>query len=114
VHVDDLARAWSEVELAPFPALAILTLSSGREVKTGFGFSSTSVTITFMPEVQNKLPGALKHASEEGIDLSQLYERRSLTPTERLQKHFRMAAAIDELRKAGQRHRDRNRPSETA
>jgi hypothetical protein len=82
--------------------------------QVSFGFGSTSATMIFMPEVQNKLPAALKHASEEGIDLSQLYERRSLTPTERLQKHFRMATAIEELRKAGQRHRDRNRPSEIA
>jgi len=67
-----------------------------------------------MPETQNSLPPALKRASEEGIDLSQLYERMALTPTERLRKHFRMAAAIHELRKAGQRNRDRNRPSETA
>ncbi len=67
-----------------------------------------------MLETQNKLPPPLLRASEEGIDLSQLYERRSLTPTERLRKHFRMAAAIDELRKAGQKHRDRNRYSETA
>jgi hypothetical protein len=67
-----------------------------------------------MPETQIKLPPALKRASNEGIDLSQVYERMSLTPTERLRKHFRMAAAVHELRKAGQKHRDRNRPSETA
>ena len=67
-----------------------------------------------MSEAQNRLPPALKRASEEGVDLSQLYERISLTPTERLRKHFRMAAAVRELRKAGQKHRDRNRSSETA
>ncbi|MEX0804444.1 MAG: hypothetical protein WD688_14175 [Candidatus Binatia bacterium] len=56
-----------------------------------------------------KLTPTLKRASEEeGIDLSQLYERLSLTPTERLRKNFRMALAVSELRKAGQKHRDRN------
>ena len=67
-----------------------------------------------MPEIQNNLPSALKRAGEEGIDLSQLYQRMSLTPTERLRRNFRMAAAVEELRKAGQRHRDRNRRRETA
>jgi len=67
-----------------------------------------------MPEPHN-LPPALKRASdEEGIDLSQLYERLSLTPTERLRKNFRMAVAVEELRKAGQKHRDRIRRRETA
>ena len=63
----------------------------------------------------NKLTVALKQLSDkEGIDLSQLYERLSLTPTERLRKNFRMAVAVEELRKAGQKHRDRNRRRETA
>jgi len=63
----------------------------------------------------NKLTAGLKRVSdEEGIDLSQLYERLSLTPTERLRKNFRMAVAVEELRKAGQKHRDRNRRRETA
>ena len=63
----------------------------------------------------NKLTAALKRArDEEGIDLSQLYERLSLTPTERLRKNFRMAVAVEELRKAGQKHRDRIRRRETA
>lgn len=67
-----------------------------------------------MPE-HHKLPPALKCVSdEEGIDLSQLYERLSLTPTERLRKNFRAAAAVEEFRKAGQKHRDRNRRRETA
>lgn len=67
-----------------------------------------------MPE-HHKLPPALKSVSdEEGIDLSQLYERLSLSPTERLRKNFRAAAAVEEFRKAGQRHRDRNRRRETA
>ena len=67
-----------------------------------------------MPE-HHKLPPALKRASdEEGIDLSQLYERLSLTPTDRLRKNFRMAVAVEELRKAGQKHRDRIRRRETA
>ncbi len=56
-----------------------------------------------------KLTPALKKAREEGIDLSQLYERLSWTPTERIKKNFRMAQAFEELRRAGQRHRDRKR-----
>jgi hypothetical protein len=63
----------------------------------------------------NKLSAARQRASDrEGIDLSQLYERLSLTPTERLRKNFRMAVAVEELRKAGQEHRDRKRRRETA
>ncbi len=50
-----------------------------------------------------------KEVFEEGIDLSQLYERLQLTPTERLKRNFRMALAVEELRKAGQRHRDGKR-----
>ena len=52
---------------------------------------------------------ALKKAPEEGIDLSQLYERLSWTPTERLKRNYRAAAAFEELRKAGQKHRGANR-----
>lgn len=63
----------------------------------------------------HKLPQAPKCVgNEDGIDLSQLYERLSLTPTERLRRNFRMAVAVEELRKAGQKHRDRNRRRETA
>jgi hypothetical protein len=64
-------------------------------------------------KIRDTVPVALKRVDEEGIDLSQLYERMSLTPTERLRKNFRMAAAIEELRKAGQRQRDRNRRPKT-
>jgi hypothetical protein len=64
-------------------------------------------------KIRDTVPVALKRVVEEGIDLSQLYERMSLTPTERLRKNFRMAAAVEELRKAGQRHRDRNRRPKT-
>jgi hypothetical protein len=59
--------------------------------------------------VSGKPSPALKKARDEGIDLSQLYERLHLTPTERLRKNFRMAVAVEELRKAGERHRDRKR-----
>jgi hypothetical protein len=52
-----------------------------------------------------KLTPALKKAQEEGIDLSQLYERLSWTPTERLKRNYDAAEAFEELRKAGQRHR---------
>jgi len=37
-----------------------------------------------------RLTPALKKALEEGIDLSQLYERLSWTPTERIQKNLQM------------------------
>lgn len=67
-----------------------------------------------MRKIDGKLAPELKEAREEGIDLSQLYERLSLTPTERLRRNFRMAAAVEALRKAGQRQRDRNRRRETA
>ena len=48
-------------------------------------------------------------AQEEGIDLSQLYERLSWTPTKRLVRNYDTATAFEEMRKAGQRHRDANR-----
>jgi hypothetical protein len=56
-----------------------------------------------------RLTPALKKAQEEGIDLTQLYERLSWTPTERVKRNYRAAVAFEELRKAGQRHRDRKR-----
>jgi hypothetical protein len=55
------------------------------------------------------LTPALRKARDEGIDLSQLYERLSLTPTERMRRNFRAASAFEELRRAGQKHRDRKR-----
>ena len=64
-----------------------------------------------MQSIKNRdeLTPALKRAVEEGIDLTQLYERLRLTPTERLRQNFQMAGFVEELRKAGQKHRDRNR-----
>lgn len=56
-----------------------------------------------------KLTPALKKAHKEGIDLTQLYERLSLTPAERLKRNYRTATAFEELRKAGQKHRGGNR-----
>jgi len=47
-----------------------------------------------------------KEALEEGIDLSQLYERLHLTPTERIKRNFRMLRLAEELRRAGQEKRD--------
>ena len=55
--------------------------------------------------VINESSPAFKKARDEGIDLSQLYEHLSWTPTERLRKNFRMAVAVEELRNAGDRHR---------
>jgi hypothetical protein len=51
----------------------------------------------------------LEYAQEAGIDLTLLYERLSWTPTERLVRNYRAAAAFEELRKAGQRHRATDR-----
>ena len=56
-----------------------------------------------------RLTPALKKAREEGIDLSQLYERLSWTPTERIKRNFRAALVFEGLRRAGQKHRDRKR-----
>jgi hypothetical protein len=78
-------------------------------MKSGpFGFRPSNDKLVCMRETK-KLTPALERASDQGIDLSQLYERLSLTPTERLRKNFRMAVAVEEMRKAGQRHRDRKR-----
>lgn len=52
-----------------------------------------------------KLTPALKKAREEGIDLSQLYERLALTPTERIKKNLQMLELVEEVRKAGQQRR---------
>ena len=73
-----------------------------------FLFLLQGVTILRMRRSE-KLTPALKKAEEEGIDLSQLYERLSLTPTERVRKNFRMALAFEELKRAGQKHRDGKR-----
>lgn len=59
-----------------------------------------------------RLTPALKKAQEEGIDLSQLYERLSWTPTERIEKHFQMLEFANELRKAGQKHRGQSQGRE--
>ena len=52
------------------------------------------------------LSPALKKAQEHGIDLTLLYERLCWTPTERIKRNYETAAAFEELRKAGQKHRD--------
>ena len=58
---------------------------------------------------REKLTPALKKAQEHGIDLTLLYERLSWTPTERLKQNYRAAESLEELRKAGQKHRGANR-----
>ena len=60
-------------------------------------------------EHSERLTPALKKAREEGIDLNQLYERLSLSPTERIKKNYCAALAFEELKRAGQKHRDRKR-----
>ena len=59
-------------------------------------------------ERDEELTPALKKAQEHGIDLTLLYERLSWTPSERLTRNYETAEAFEELRKAGQRHRDAN------
>lgn len=48
-----------------------------------------------------------KEALEEELDLSQLYERLHLTPTERIKRNFQMLRLAEKLRRAGQEKRDR-------
>jgi hypothetical protein len=55
-------------------------------------------------EKSEKSTPALKKAQEEGIDVSLLYERLSWTPAERLRRNYETAEALEELRKAGQKH----------
>lgn len=73
-----------------------------------FVFLPHSGRISIMGQSERLTP-ASKKAHEEGIDLSQLYERLALTPTERIRRNFRIALAFEELRRAGQSHRDRKR-----
>jgi len=40
-------------------------------------------------------------AVDFGIDLTLLYERLKLTPTERIEKHEQMLEFVEELRRAG-------------
>lgn len=85
-------------------------ISSEDPTRRRFGFVSLphDGRIRSMRAIK-KLSPALRKAREEGIDLSQLSERLSLTPTERIKRNFRMAQVVEELRKAGQRHRDGKR-----
>ena len=64
-----------------------------------------------MGRIEDLTP-ALKKAREEGIDLSQLYERLSWTHTERIEKHLQMLEFANELRKAGQKHRGQSQGRE--
>ena len=52
---------------------------------------------------------ALEEARKQGIDLTQLYERSSWTPTERIKSHFKMLKLAKELRRAGQQKSDGSR-----
>jgi hypothetical protein len=45
----------------------------------------------------------LAWAEQEGIDLSMLYERLQLTPTERLQRHQMALALVETLRQVKKR-----------
>ena len=80
------------------------TMIGGR----AFWFVPHGARILAMGKSESLTP-ALKKAREEGIDLSQLYERLSWTPTERIKRNFRAALGFEGLRRAGQKHRDRKR-----
>ena len=60
----------------------------------------------------DKSTSALRKAREQGIDLTQLYERLSWTPTERIQKNLQMLDFAIELRKAGEKHRGQSQGRE--
>ena len=46
---------------------------------------------------------AIQEAIDFGIDVTLLYERVLLTPTERVEKHQQMLEFVEELKKAGER-----------
>jgi len=46
---------------------------------------------------------AIQRAIEYGIDITLLYERLSLTPTQRMERHEEFLKEIAELRRAGER-----------
>ncbi len=43
----------------------------------------------------------IQKAIDYGIDVTLLYERLKLTPTERIEKHEQMLEFVEELRRAG-------------
>jgi hypothetical protein len=50
-------------------------------------------------EPSEKLTPALKRAQEEGIDLTLLYERLALTPTERIERHLQALGVRERMKK---------------
>jgi len=54
----------------------------------------------------DKKTDSIKEAIDFGIDVTLLYERLKLTPTERIEKHEQMLEFIEELRRAGKEKYD--------
>lgn len=50
-----------------------------------------------------KTRDAIQEAIDFGIDVTLLYERVPLSPTERIERHQQMLEFVEELRKAGER-----------
>ena len=51
---------------------------------------------------------AIQEAIDFGIDVTLLYERVLLTPTERVERHQQMLEFGEELKKAGERKHDKS------
>jgi len=56
----------------------------------------------------DKKTDPIKDAIDFGIDVTLLYERLKLTPTERIEKHEQMLEFIEELRRAGKEKYDKS------
>lgn len=53
--------------------------------------------------MNTKPKDAIQEAIEYGIDVTLLYERIPLTPTERIERHQQVLEFVEELRRAGER-----------
>ena len=54
-------------------------------------------------KIKRKRKTAIQKAIDFGIDVTLLYERAKLTPTERVERHEQMLEFVEELRKAGKK-----------
>ncbi|MDI6736321.1 MAG: hypothetical protein QME42_09070 [bacterium] len=54
-----------------------------------------------IPEYKNK--DAIQEAIDYGLDVTLLYERVTLTPTERIERHQQSLEFAEELKRAGER-----------
>jgi len=50
-----------------------------------------------------KTKNPIQDAIEYGIDVTLLYEREELSPTERMERHQQILEFVEELRKAGKK-----------